>query len=115
AKMIYRNFEIHPPLNPDPHPELAQRLWEMVQAYTNPRVLLRDKYSAAASLAIQAIIAMRSQLAEQAWQTIAACPYRWFAELVSDSIERLREAWSQKSPDGVAWLTALQKHAPAHV
>ncbi|MDZ7619070.1 MAG: hypothetical protein U1E05_18840, partial [Patescibacteria group bacterium] len=43
AKMVYRNFEVHPPTPPDPHPELAERLWEMVQAYINPRVLLRDK------------------------------------------------------------------------
>jgi hypothetical protein len=61
AKMVYRNFEVHPPVVADPHPELAQRLWEMVQAYVNPRVLLRDKHSAATSLAIEAIVSMRVQ------------------------------------------------------
>ncbi|HSW39066.1 MAG TPA: hypothetical protein VLL97_06200 [Acidobacteriota bacterium] len=108
AKMIYRNFEVHPPVHPDPQPELAQRLWEMVQAYTNPRILLRDKHSAAASLSIAAIVAMRSPLAEPAWRTAVACPYRWFAELVDDSLALLRERWNQKHPSAVAWLAALQ-------
>ena len=37
AKMVYRNFEVHPPVVADPQPELAQRFWDMVQAYINPR------------------------------------------------------------------------------
>lgn len=104
AKMIYRNFEVHPPTPPDPHPELAERLWELVQAYVNPRVLPRDKYPAATSLAIAAIVAMRSPLAEQAWQAAQACPYRWFAELVDDDLRELHEQWAGKSPDAAAWL-----------
>jgi hypothetical protein len=110
AKMVYRNFEVHPPVDPDPHPELAQRLWEMVQAYINPRVLLRDRHSAAASLAIEAIVAMRSRLADRAWQAAVACPYRWFGELVSDDLDGLRERWNGKSPEAAAWLSALQKN-----
>ena len=74
AKMIYRNFEVHPPVVVDPQSELAQRLWEMVQAYVNPRILLRDKHSAAASLAIEAIVSMRSPLAVQAWQAAVDVP-----------------------------------------
>jgi hypothetical protein len=107
AKMIYRNFEVHPPIHPDPQPELAARLWEMVQAYVNPRILLRDKHSAIASLSIQAIVAMRSHFAEQAWNAATACQYRWFGELVSDSLSRLRERWSSVNPDAAAWLLAL--------
>ena len=90
AKMVYRNFEVHPPIIADPQPELAQRFWEMAQAYINPRLLLRDKYSAATSLAIEAIVSMRSPLAEQACQAANTCPYRWFAELVSDDLDDLR-------------------------
>ncbi|NCC37652.1 MAG: hypothetical protein EOM24_37435 [Chloroflexia bacterium] len=108
AKMVYRNFEAHPPTPPDPHPELAERLWEMVQAYVNPRVLLRDKYPAATSLAIAAIVAMRSPLAEQAWRAARACPYGWFAELVDDDLRELHEQWAGKNPDAVAWLNELQ-------
>ena len=114
AKMIYRNFEVHPPVLADPHPELAKRFWEMVQAYINPRVLLRDKHSAATSLAIEAIVSMRSPLAEQAWQAAIACPFRWFAELVSDDLNDLHERWSSRSPDAAAWLRELRNNVLAH-
>lgn len=108
AKMILRNFEVYPPVVADPHPELAERLWEMVQAYINPRVLLREKHAAATSLAIEAIVSMRSSLAEQAWQAAVACPYRWFAELVSDDLDDLIERWSSRNPDAATWLCHLR-------
>lgn len=114
AKMVFRNFEVHPPVAVDTHPELAQRLWEMVQAYVNPRILLRDKHSAAASLAIEAIVAMRSSLAFEACQAAAQCSYRWFAELVSDDLDDLHEKWSCKSPDTAAWLSDLRNQVLPH-
>ncbi|MGM0489213.1 MAG: hypothetical protein ACQESR_20935 [Planctomycetota bacterium] len=115
AKMIYRNFEVHPPADLDMQPKLAQRLWEMVQAYVNPRILLRGKHSAAASLAIEAIVSMRSSLALEAWQAATRCPYRWFAELVTDDLDDLHEKWSSKSPNAAAWLGDLRSHVLAHV
>jgi len=115
AKMIYRNFEVYPPTAVDPHPELAQRFWERVQAYINPLVLLKDKHSAITSLAIEAIVAMRSPLAEQALQTAAKCPYRWFAELVNDDLEELQRKWSSKNPSAENWLRELQNNIFADV
>ena len=108
AKMVYRNFEVHPPADADPQPELAHRLWEIVEAYVNPRVLLRDKCSAAASLAIEAIVAMRSPLAGTACRKAMACPYRWFAELVCDEIDELQEKWQNKNADAARWLAQLR-------
>jgi hypothetical protein len=115
AKMVYRNFEVHPPVVADLHPELARRLWEMVQAYIDSRILLRDKYSAAASLAIEAIVSMRSPLAEDAWRAAMACPYRWFAELVNDELDELHERWDSKNPDAATWLHELRINVLAHV
>jgi hypothetical protein len=109
AKMIYRNVETHPPAAPDPHPQLAQRLSEIVLAYTNPRVVLRDKHAAAASLAIEAIVAMRSPLAEPAWRAARESPYRWFAEIVSDDLDELRARWSEKSREAAEWLDDLRQ------
>ncbi len=109
AKMIYHNFEVHPPMTPDSQPELARLLWDMVQVYANPRLLLRDKHSAAALASIQSLVAMRSELAAEALHASARSPYRWFAEIVADSLDRLRERWSIKSPEAAAWLAALQK------
>ncbi len=110
AKMIYRDFEVHPPVETDPYPDLAQRLLEMVEAYVNPRILLRNKYSAAASLAIEAIVAMRSSLAETAWKKAETCRYRWFAELVSDEIDELQEKWHDKNAGAAGWLQELRNN-----
>jgi len=115
AKMIFRNFEVYPPADADPQPELAQRLLDIVQVYTHPRILLRDKHSAAASLAIEAIVSMRSPLAEQAWQAAVDCPYGWFAELVSDDLEDLYEQWGDKSPASAKWLRELRDEVLADV
>jgi hypothetical protein len=108
AKMIYRNFEVCPPPVADPQPKLADRLYDVVLAYIHPRVLLLEKCSAAASLAIEAIVAMRSPLAESAWKEAMACPYHWFAELVSDEIDELHEKWRDKGADAAVWLDQLR-------
>ena len=113
--MVYRNFEVHPPVVGDPQPELAQRLWDMVRAYIDPCILLRDKYSAATSLAIEAIVSMRSPLAETAWRAAIACPYRWFAELVNDELDELHERWDSKNRDAAAWLHELRSKVLAGV
>lgn len=110
AKLVFRNFEVVPPGAIDTQPELAQRLWEMVQAYINPRVLLRDKHSAATSLAIEAIVAMRSSLARQALQAASECSYGWFEELVSDNLDNLHEKWRQSNPEAADWLGNLRSH-----
>ena len=114
AKMVYRNFEVHPPTVADPHPQLAERLWEMAQAYLNPRILVRDKHAAAASLAVEAIVVLRSPLAENAWQAVTECPYSWFSELVSDDLDELLQKWSDKNPEAVAWLSELRSARLVH-
>lgn len=112
-KMIYRNFEVHPPVANDSHPALAQRLGEIVEAYVNPRIILRDKHSAVASLAIEALFAMRSSLAGKAWKIAVLCPHRWFAELVSDNLDYLHEKWTRTNPEAAAWLDNLRERALA--
>lgn len=114
AKMICRNFEVFPPAEPDTFPELAQKLWDMAQAYMHPRLLLRDKHSAVASLAVEAIVAMRSPLAESAWAAVNASPYRWFAELVSDDLDELQRCWNEKSSSAAVWLQELRDRVFSH-
>ena len=104
AKMVYRCFESEPPAANDPQPALASNLWEVAQAYINPRVLLRDKYATAASLAILAIVSMRSSLAEPALQAVRECPYGWFKDVVRDDLGELQRAWSGKHADAASWL-----------
>lgn len=114
VKMIYRNFEVHPPNVMDSHKELAKQLWQMIEAYTDPRILLRDKYAAIASLAIEAVIAMRSTLSEKALQAALTSPFGWFAELVSDDLSELHTKWVPKNPEAAAWLQALCDRTCVH-
>jgi hypothetical protein len=108
AKMIFRNFEVHPPTAPDPHPDLADRLLEMARAYANPRILLREKHAAVASLAIEAIVAMRSNRACEAWGVAIESPYRWFREMVADDLKELQEQWAAKDREAAGWLHDLR-------
>ena len=108
AKMIYRNFEVNPPSVLDPQPLLAERLWELAQTYLNPRILLREKHSAAASLSIEALVAMRSARAETAWIAAIQCPFTWFGEMVSDDLAELRLRWARRNEKVVAWLDQLR-------
>lgn len=108
AKMVYRNFEVHPPAEPDQQSQLAVQLWHLARDYLNPRFLLREKHSAVASLAIEALIAMRSSFAEPAWRAALECPYPWFGEMVSDHVARLRACWLDRNDSAVAWLDELR-------
>ncbi len=107
AKMVYRNFEVFPPQQLDPHPALAARLWEMAQDYIKPRFLLRRKHSAVASLAIEALIAMRSAYAGDALRIALDCPYSWFSDIVKHDLRELHNRWAGKDDDAVAWLESL--------
>lgn len=51
---------------------------------------------------------MRSRLAKDAWETADSSPYRWFAELVSDDLEDLREQWCEKNAAAADWLRELR-------
>ena len=108
AKMVYRNYEVFPPAEPDQQSQLTMQLWRLAQDYLNPRFLLREKHSAVASLAIEALIAMRSSVAEDAWRAALVCPYQWFGEMVSDHVATLRNCWSGRNDSAVAWLDELR-------
>ena len=108
AKMIYRNFEVHPPTHANVRSHLASNLMQMAQAYLNPRLLLRDKYSACASLAIEAIVAMRSSLAAEAWDSAMRSPHRWFGEIVNADLNELGSRWSSRNAEAADWLAKLR-------
>lgn len=108
AKMVYRNFEVHPPTHANPQSQLASNLMQMAQAYLNPRLLLRDKYSACASLAIEAIVAMRSNLAAEAWNSALRSPHRWFGEIINADLAELGSRWSSRNAEAADWLAELR-------
>lgn len=115
AKMIYRNFEVHPPQQPNPHPELGTCLWAMAKDYINPRFLLRDKHATVATLAIEALVAMQSVHSREAWLSAINSPYEWFGELVDDNLKELRQKWALEANDAVAWLDSLRASVSAYI
>lgn len=108
AKMAFRFFKAYPPPHRDPEPVLGGHLWKMAQDYTNPRFLLRGENSAVASLAIDAVIAMRGSHAEEAWRLAVESPYRWFREVIEDDLDELREEWVLKNAEVTDWLDHLR-------
>jgi hypothetical protein len=105
-KMIFRNFEVHPP-EIDPYPDLALLLLNIAKAYVNPIILLRDKHSAIAVLAIEAIVAMRSSHSLDALSVAANSQYRWLGEMVYDDLRRLRAKWASQSSAAAPWLDVI--------
>jgi hypothetical protein len=108
AKMVYRNFESAPPASPDPHPQLASRLLEIARTCLKPDTFLVGNYATIASLAVEAIVAMRSQQAADAWGAALTSRHRWFAEMVSDHLEQLRKSWLDRDLGAVDWLDDLR-------
>lgn len=108
AKMIYRQFEANPPVHSNIHPELANCLLRMARAYTNPFVLLRDEYSAVASLSIEALVSMRSDDALSAWRLATESQYKWFGRMVTNNLSILQKRWSTRSDEAAKWLNNLK-------
>lgn len=110
AKMIYRNYEIYPPRSPNPNPKLAGSLWDIVQLYSNPRLISQPSsiYSTIACLSIVAIIAMQSIYAESALGIAKESPYPWFYEIVKDDVVELRAHWfKSKNKQAITWIDSL--------
>lgn len=95
VKMIYRSFEADPPPSRDPHPQLAQRVYEIAKAYLDPNVLLDGQNAAVAMLAVQALIAMLSGRASDALAMVRRLPEAdyWFREQLRRRLVELRDRW----------------------
>lgn len=106
-KMIGRNFETFPPHSLDENQRLAEAIFERGIAYSNQHIILRDNFSAAASLAFLGVISLRSSLAEEAIEYISTLPFAWFKEIVFDDLCRLQSAWYPKNPSAANWVSVL--------
>jgi nitroreductase len=107
VKMIYRKFEANPPAATDTEVALAARLWEMAQDYMRPRFILREKYATVASLAVEAIVALRGSEASDAVAAVLSSPFAWFREMVTDDLARLVGRWRQKNSNAADWCEAI--------
>jgi hypothetical protein len=107
VKMVYRKFEANPPSQPSPHLALAERLFDVAQTYVAPRLVLRDKYATVAALAIDAIVAMRSNRSGDAIRIAMDSTFKFFREMVADDLNRLSIRWRTKLPDAANWCDGL--------
>lgn len=98
AKTLVRKLSQAPPEKPDSEPRLADRLYEIVELYLNPRLLARDKFAAVALNTILSLCLLRSAYADKVKQSLQALPVSWFSELVlrraSQVQETLQKAFS---------------------
>lgn len=85
AKMVFRRYSVSPPERPDPHPQLSDRLAEIASDYLRPHVFSRERSPAVAMLAIQALLAMRS---ERARAIINDLPFGWFRQQLRRRMDR---------------------------
>jgi len=90
TKMVVRKLTANPPAAGDQFPMLALRLEELVDAYTRPRLLTREKYGAIALNAILGLVLTRSGRDPEFVERIRALDVTWFQQLVARRAARLR-------------------------
>ena len=91
AKTLVRKLSQTPPEKPDSEPRLADRLYEIVELYLNPRLLARDKFAAVALNAILSLCLLRNAYADKVQQSLQALQVSWFSELVLRRASQIQE------------------------
>jgi hypothetical protein len=91
AKTLVRKLSQSPPEKSDSEPRLADRLYEIVELYLNPRLLARDKFAAVTLNAILSLCLLRSEHADRVQQSLQALRVSWFSELVLRRASQIQE------------------------
>jgi hypothetical protein len=91
AKTLVRKLSQTPPEKSDSEPQLAERLYEIVELYLNPRLLARDKFAAVALNAILSLCLLRSAYSDKVQQSMQALQVSWFSELVLRRASQIQE------------------------
>ena len=107
AKMVFKNFEVYPPSSLDTHSDISERLWKIAQDCMGEYVFSQDKFSTAASLAVEALVATRSSLSEQALGIAKANPHEWFFEIIISNLNSLQQSWAERDINSANWLEDL--------
>jgi hypothetical protein len=102
AKTLVRRLVQSPPDEPNTEPELADRLYEIVETYLNPRLLSRDKVAAVALNAILALCLLRSTYTADVRQSLNGLRVSWFSELVARRAVQIRNMVREKVASDLA-------------
>lgn len=98
AKMAVRKLTADPPDHADPEHELADRLMELVRAYTNPRLLAREKYGAVALNGILALVLLGSNHMDEVLVGLKASSASWFRQAVARRARRTMNGIAEQLP-----------------
>jgi hypothetical protein len=82
VKMLVRRLIQSPPKQTNSEPQLADRLFEIVDDYLKPRLLSRDKVAAVTLNAILAICLLRSSHFDDLYRIFSGLRVVWFSDLV---------------------------------
>ena len=108
AKMVYRKYAANPPASPDPQPTLSEKLRQLATGYLHPSVLPKDKFAAVASLAVAALVAMRSEAAEAILREVKRSPFTWFQRVIARDMDRLAAEWQPRDAAAASWCANLK-------
>lgn len=108
VKIVARKFAANPPAAPAPEPELATRLMELAEAYLNPRVLPRGRFSAIALLALQGLAGMRSPQLEPLLTAAGDLPFPWFHRQLKRLLNQLLDQWRRLMEPGDRRISELE-------
>ncbi len=96
AKMVFRKFSANPPAVRNSEPQLAKELAARAAAYLDEHVLRRGQFAAAAMLAIQAMVTMRSDSINDILPRLHASHFSWFRGQLRRRLEKVVTAWRRR-------------------
>ena len=100
TKMVVRKLMANPPPTADVATQLADRLFEIVRSYVNPRILPQRTFGAIALNAVLALAILQDRHASEVHQIVAESNVPWFRQMVARRAARLRDERAARFPDG---------------
>ena len=95
--MLARIYEVTPPTEMNPEPELAKEVFHLSQAYLNPFVFRGRMHSAIALQGCIVLATMLSPFSREAFDLARNLPFDWFSRLLHRECGRVAEKWEGKA------------------
>ena len=100
AKMVVRKLLANPPPTADVATQLADRLFEIVRSYVNPRILPQRTFGAIALNAVLALALLPGRHASEVHRIVSELNVPWFRQMVARRAARLRDERAARFSDG---------------
>lgn len=106
-KMLARTYEVLPPAQENPEPDLAKEVFRVAEAHLNPYVFEGEMHAAIALHACLALAGMASPEAREAYSQARDLPFVWFRKLVRRETQKVENLWEAKADSTI--LQRLRK------